>query len=123
MKEKVDEHWNVIPPSHPEEIGKCMKELDFVNEKSCLTETLVNAYRLAHEKKDEGGKTVMLSIFILQKGMSRLKLGNIVGMEVSARKYTGAIFCSLCHGWFNCNKFTFRKKDRTTEKLVEIRKL
>jgi hypothetical protein len=54
------------------------------------------AYKLADQKKDEEGKTVLLSIFILQK--NRMKLSGIVGMEVSARKYTGAKYHAMLYG-------------------------
>ena len=67
MKNKAEEHWAVISPAHPEEFGKCMEEVNYINEKSNLNDSVVNAYKLAYEKKDEEGKTVLLSIFILQK--------------------------------------------------------
>ena len=118
MKNKVEEHWAVISPAHPEELGKCMEEVNFITEKSYLNDSVVNAYKLAHEKKDEEGKTVLLSIFILQKDMSRMKLSKIVGMEVSARKYTGARYHAMLYGPGQAAELILHKRGAAVKRAI-----
>ena len=98
MKKKMEKEWALISPTYPEELGNCMQEINFITEKSSENEAFANAYKLASEKKDEEKKTVLLSNFILQKNMSKVKLSKIVGMEVSSRKYTSAKYHAMLYG-------------------------
>jgi hypothetical protein len=98
VKQRVEDHWAQISPLYPEELGRCLEEMNYITQKSSESDTLVNAYKLAHEKNDEERKTVPLSVFILQENMSKGKLSQIVGMEVSSRKFTSAKYHAILYG-------------------------
>ena len=96
MKQRVEDHWVQISPLYPEELGRCLEEMNYITQKSFESGLLVNAYKLAHERNDEERNTVLLSIFM--ENMSKGELSQIVGMEVSSRKYTSAKYHAILYG-------------------------
>jgi hypothetical protein len=101
VKILVKNHWSLISPTYPEELIKCPDDMGpkkNLKTNDCVTEAISQSYMLAHDRKDEERKTEILSMFILQKNMTREKLENIMGMEVSGRKYNTAKYHAILYG-------------------------
>jgi hypothetical protein len=101
VKKLVENHWSMIAPTYPEELIKCLDDIGSHTDsktKDGVVEAISQSYILAHDRKDEERKTEILSMFILQKNMTREKLEKIMGMEVSGRKYTTAKFHAILYG-------------------------
>lgn len=55
-------------------------------------------YDFAVKVKDEDQKTKILSIFVLQANMTRIKLGSIVGHDITGNKYQSARYHANIYG-------------------------
>jgi hypothetical protein len=56
----VEEHWAKISPSYPEELGRCMEDINFVIEKSPLNNSVMSAYKL----RAIGRRRVMVELLL-----------------------------------------------------------
>ena len=101
VKDVMEDYWSIIAPAHPGELMKCISDIgskSHVDSQSVIMKSISQAYTLAHEKKDEERKTEILSIFVLQKDMTKDTVEKLVGMEVSGRKFTTAKYHATLYG-------------------------
>ena len=90
--------WPVIAPGQDKlQQQQCLRStFGFVD---CeIRKNIEDAYKLAIDVKNEDKKTSILSMFVLQKNMTREKLSSIVGERVSGKKYLAARFHASVYG-------------------------
>jgi hypothetical protein len=70
VKQRVEDHWAQISPLYPEELGRCLEDMNYITQKSSESDSLINAYKLAYEKNDEERKNALLSVLYYRKLLS-----------------------------------------------------
>lgn len=92
--------WNYIAPSQPiQQLRKCVDSIfGITKDTAAMKSSIQSSYRLAKDRKDGEFMIQLMSIFVLQKDMTKAKLEAILDDTISSRRFQHAKHHTITYG-------------------------